>query len=172
MRSIAIVTGYIAVVTLLLTLCAQAANAAKATSGSQSQAAATGINRGVNQGITFNSRAPDTRTVYATTPAYAPQSAFGFSPSNCGASDTASMGTPWVSIGGSDAHGLVGCNAREDTKIIWKMGMHKVAKVRFFCFGLTANRKAYEAMGGTCPVEPDADENERSAPPAFSVYGG
>lgn len=174
MKSITIVTGYILAATLLIGLCAQAANAAEATSSSQSQAASRAANMGVNQGITFNSKAPDTRTIYATTPAYAPQSAFGFSPQNCGASDTAAVGTPWVSFGGSDAHGLVGCNARADTKIIWKMGMRKVAKVRFFCFGLAANRKAYEAMGGVCPAAPESIEQtaHSDTPTAFSVYGG
>lgn len=167
MKSTTVISGCAAAIILL---CGNSVYAGEstATSGSNSLAAATGINRGVNQGITFNNQSPDSKTIYATVPSYAPPSAFGFSPQNCGASDTTSVGTPWVSFGGSDAHGLVGCNARADTKIIWKMGMHKVAKVRFFCFGLPANKKAYVSVGGVCP-EP-TDENTNRSYDALSSY--
>lgn len=167
--------GYTVGALFLLGLCANAAQASDltttATSGSQSGALSRSANMGVNQGITFNSRTPDTRTVYATAPAVAPQSAFGFSGQNCGASDTAAVGTPWVSFGGSDAHGLVGCNTRADTVTLWKMGLHRVAKMRMLCFGLEATRKSFRSLGGVCPMSAPGDRDNRMLQPNTDLYG-
>lgn len=116
----------------------------QATSGSEAGAnAQTGA-------ITFEA-AEQRGRISTTAPVYTPPSMFGGA-NNCGMSNTIGIGMTGFGIGGSSASESANCNAREDTAIAYKLGMQEVAQMRFFCFGADANRMAYEAVGGRCPI--------------------
>lgn len=127
------------------TAAAQSSNGVgQATSGSEAGASAqTGS-------ITFE--AAEQRGRIATTPpVYTPPSMFGGA-NNCGMSNTAGLSAVGFGIGGSAATESDNCNAREDTAIAFKLGLPDVARMRFLCFGASANRQAFEATGGVCPT--------------------
>lgn len=123
-----------------------------ANSSASTQAQAASANMGNNQSTTFEgTNIPTTTHNYGTPVIYGTPSAFGFSPTNCGASSTKTVGTPWAGFSSSDTHGMFDCNTREDGKLMWQMGMHQAARLRIVCFGSDANRKSFEASGGVCP---------------------
>lgn len=101
--------------------------------------------------ITFEASDPRRHTSVSTTPSvYIAPSMFGGS-NNCGQSSTAGVSVTGFGIGGSMASESAACNDREDTATAWNLGLQDVARLRFFCFGQDANRKAYEAAGNRCP---------------------
>lgn len=101
--------------------------------------------------ITFEASDGRRHTSVDTTPSvYIAPSMFGGA-NNCGQSNTAGVGVTGFSFGGSIADESEACNAREDTAIAYKLGFQDVAVMRFFCFGASDNRMAWEATGRTCP---------------------
>lgn len=123
-------------------------------SQSQTQAQSAASNAGNNLASTNNFNSAPQRgstTVYETPPIYTAPSTFGFSQNNCGGSDTATVGTPWLGFGGSKSKEMFDCNNRADTIILYQLGLHEAAKLRMVCFGADANRRAFEAAGGVCP---------------------
>jgi len=142
-----------------------------ASSSAQTQASSAAANMGNNQAVTFTSAQPYQHTRVDTTPSlYAAPSAFGFSPSNCGGSDTAGVGWTGFVIGGSHAKEMFDCNVRQDVVVLWQLGLHEAAKLRMACFGSDLTRKAFEASGGVCPESATAKGIE-GAPegPKFQV---
>jgi hypothetical protein len=122
---------------------------------SQTQAASTVSNQGAtgNSAVTFEgTQYPTTTHNYGTPMIYGAPSAFGFSPSNCGGSDTLTVGTPIGGFAGSHAKPMYDCNVRQDTVMLYQLGLREAAKLRMVCFGSDANRQAYEAAGGVCPA--------------------
>lgn len=135
-----------------ITPAAQSGSLAASQSGSGA-AAVTGP-------ITFNSNstAPETykNSSVSTTPTiYVPPSMFG-GQNNCGMSDSAGAAVTGFGIGISKSSESAECNTREDTGIAYKLGFKDVAVLRFFCFGGSDNRKAYEAAGNKCPDDSTA----------------
>lgn len=116
-----------------------------------SDAMSSALNAGNAQNIHFNSKDRGTRTIYSTPTVYTAPSAFGFSNQNCGASDTATVGLPWGSIGGSKTREMVNCETRNDTILLVQLGLQDAARMRMTCFGSDSTRMAFEAAGGVCP---------------------
>lgn len=100
--------------------------------------------------ITFESAQQRKNTSVDTTPnVYTAPSMFGAG--TCGQSDTFGVSVTGFGIGGSAASDDPYCNARQDTGTAWNLGYKDVAAMRFFCFGASDNRMAWEATGRTCP---------------------
>jgi hypothetical protein len=124
-----------------------------ASSNASTQAQSAAANMGNNQSTTFEgSHYPTTTHNYGTPMIYTAPSAFGFSQDNCAGSDTMTVGTPFGGIGGSKAKPMFDCNVRQDTRVLWQLGLHKAAMLRMVCFGSDAVRMSYEASGGVCPA--------------------
>jgi len=142
------------VAALAIVACTPAFAGTTASSMAQTQAASTVSNQGAtgNSRVTFEgTQYPTTTHNYGTPMIYGAPSAFGFSPSNCGGSDTLTVGTPIGGFAGSHAKPMYDCNVRQDTVMLYQLGLHQAAKLRMVCFGSDANRQAFEASGGVCP---------------------
>lgn len=125
----------------------QANGTGQATSGSQSGAQ-------VYTGVNFAGSEAATR-VHTTPTLVTPPSAMGGA-NNCGQADTFAVGITGMAAGGSRAGESKRCNDREDTFVLYKLGMLDAAKMRFVCFGSDDNRMAFEATGGLCPASATA----------------
>lgn len=133
----------------------------QATSGSEAGAqASTGA-------ITFGAADP-ARRVATTPPVYTAPSMFG--QATCGQSNTFGASITGFGIGGSSASDDPYCNARSDAQAAVFLGLHEVAKIRFLCFGADANRMAYEAVGGVCPLGSTAKGIAAVTQPARAEY--
>ncbi len=131
-------------------------NATSTSGASSNSGAAAFVGAGgaaSNTNIFQASEIPDdtTQTIKNVPNVYAPPSMFGGA-NNCGQSSSLAAGVAGFGIGGSIASSSEACNAREDTSIAYKLGFRDVANMRFFCFGESANRMAYEATGHVCPA--------------------
>lgn len=143
--------AFAAAVAIVLTAPAFA-NSTNASSSASTQAQSAAANLGNNQSTTFQgTQVPTTTHNYGTPMIYTAPSAFGFSQDNCAGSDTMTIGTPFGGIGGSKAKPMFDCNVRQDTRVLWQLGLHKAAMLRMVCFGSDAVRMAYEAAGNSCP---------------------
>lgn len=125
-----------------------------ATSQAQTQAQSSAANMGVNAVVqSYGGDIPDhTFGVLLNNPAtVTPSSGFGWSPQNCGGSDSKTFSTLIGSFGESVAKEMLECNNRQDAILSVQLGMQRVAILRMYCFGSDANRMAYEAAGNVCP---------------------
>lgn len=134
-----------------LLLASSVAFAQTASSGAVGQSASESGAMAQTGAITFEgSHQRESQRIHTTPHIYAPPSMFGGA-NNCGQSNTVGMGFTGFGFGGAMASESDACNAREDTAVAAKLGYMDVAQLRFFCFGESANRMAYEAAGYECP---------------------
>lgn len=136
-------------IALTIAACLAAGSAFAQSSATTSSASDAGA-MAQTGAITFEGSHQASR-VATTPPAYIPPAMFGGA-NNCGQSNTAGVSVTGFGIGTALASESDACNAREDTAIAYKLGYQDVAALRFFCFGESANRMAYEAAGRTCPA--------------------
>lgn len=156
-------------VIILIALLA-ACGTAQAQQANGTGQATSGSNAGATAGNTNNFAAAEQRGSINTTPsAYVPPSMFGGA-NNCGYSDSMAFGITGMVAGGSKAGESVPCNARQDASVAVALGLAEVARMRFFCFGEDANRKAFEATGYLCPATATAKglaDNVAAAPGSY-----
>lgn len=155
---------------IILAALLAACGAAQAQQASGTGQATSGSNAGATAGNVNNFAAAEQRGSVNTTPSvYVPPSMFGGA-NNCGVSDSFAVGITGMAAGGSRASESVSCNARQDSSVSLALGYLEVARMRFFCFGESANRMAFEASGYLCPTTATAkglDGNVTAAPVGY-----
>lgn len=102
--------------------------------------------------------------IHTTPNVYAPPSMFGHG--SCGKANTGAVSITSVGVGGSRVKDDPACEARADTAVAAQLGLMDVARLRFFCYGMPANKDAYLASGATCP------EDEKIAAANNEIYSG